>query len=497
MAMHYRELGNTGLRVSEISFGTIPILSGEVSILPYYYGKTQKDALDVLEYAYNEGVNLYDTAVVPEYGDAETKIGEFAKRHKDIIISDKARAYDYGTMTGAIDCSLRNLSREYCDIYFVHQVSPENQDMVFGSDGALDALVKQKQLGKIRFTGIATHHSKIFDRAINDSRVDVVQFPSNVLERGIIEKTVLCDTLGKGLLVCKIFAAGILTDFFSAAELCSFVLSYPISSAVVGFGSIGQVKAVDRATGSFQKVLLPDVIKRCSCASTIIPCIRCQECSCSKGLEIASIFRYYNYYMMGHRNWAYNKLLQISNATQTLCRDCGEKCCVGICKQGVVIPEKVHEVFLLRQSLSRRMSMNKLELRPGRDYIGVGVGGVIIRDGMILLVLRKRPPECGFWSIPGGKVEFGETVEEALLREIQEELGVEAHILAPLGVTNHILKNEGVHFVAPRFLVSIIGDPKNQDPEAHSALDWFPIDMVPENTTITTRAAIAAFQTYK
>ena len=87
--MNYRTLGKTGLLVSEISFGTIPILSGEVSILPHYYGLSDKEALAVMEKAYELGINLYDTAVVPEYGDAEKKVGKFLKTHPNIIISDK------------------------------------------------------------------------------------------------------------------------------------------------------------------------------------------------------------------------------------------------------------------------------------------------------------------------------------------------------------------------------------------------------------------------
>ena len=140
--------------------------------------------------------------------------------------------------------------------------------------------------------------------------------------------------------------------------------------------------------------------------------------------------------------------------------------------------------------------MENKQLKAGRDYIGVGVGAVILRDKKILLLLRNKSPESGCWTIPGGKVEFGETVEEAILREVQEEIGAEGRIIAPLGVTNHILKEEGVHFVSPRFLISIIGEPKNMEPASHSEMKWFPIDNLPENVTITTQKALAAFLTW-
>ena len=64
---------------------------------------------------------------------------------------------------------------------------------------------------------------------------------------------------------------------------------------------------------------------------------------------------------------------------------------------------------------------------------GVGCGAAIVRDGRLLLVKRKRPPEAGCWNLPGGKVDFGERVEDAIVREIAEETGLKIALLRPLG----------------------------------------------------------------
>ena len=61
-------------------------------------------------------------------------------------------------------------------------------------------------------------------------------------------------------------------------------------------------------------------------------------------------------------------------------------------------------------------------MRPDRPY--VGVGGVVLIDGRILLIRRGKPPLRGRWVIPGGTVELGETLHEAVIREIQEETGL-------------------------------------------------------------------------
>jgi len=60
--------------------------------------------------------------------------------------------------------------------------------------------------------------------------------------------------------------------------------------------------------------------------------------------------------------------------------------------------------------------------RPDRP--SVGVGAVLIHEGRVLLIRRGKEPLRGRWVVPGGTVELGETLEEALVREIQEETGL-------------------------------------------------------------------------
>lgn len=54
----------------------------------------------------------------------------------------------------------------------------------------------------------------------------------------------------------------------------------------------------------------------------------------------------------------------------------------------------------------------------------VGVGAVVVRNGLVLLVKRGVPPNCGLWAIPGGALEVGETLREGAEREIREETGI-------------------------------------------------------------------------
>ena len=118
-------------------------------------------------------------------------------------------------------------------------------------------------------------------------------------------------------------------------------------------------------------------------------------------------------------------------------------------------------------------------MKRGIDYIGVGVGAAIINNkGQILITKRgkKAKNERGKWEIPGGSVEFGETLEKAIKREIKEELGIEIEVIELLNVCSHIIKSENQHWVSPTYICKIKkGTPKILEPEKCDEIGWFTI----------------------
>jgi 8-oxo-dGTP diphosphatase len=118
--------------------------------------------------------------------------------------------------------------------------------------------------------------------------------------------------------------------------------------------------------------------------------------------------------------------------------------------------------------------------RAGIDYIGVGVGACIFNDqGRMLLSLRgeKARNESGKWEIPGGAVEFGETFEDAIIREVKEEIDVTIVVKQLLQVVSHILPEEKQHWVSPTYICQIIqGTPRIVEPEKSTELRWCSIE---------------------
>jgi mutator protein MutT len=139
-------------------------------------------------------------------------------------------------------------------------------------------------------------------------------------------------------------------------------------------------------------------------------------------------------------------------------------------------------------------------MRRGVDYIGVGVGAIIVdRDGRVFLAKRgaKAQNERGLWEFPGGAVEFGETLRDALKREIREEYAVTIEVGDLLTVTDHILPDEKQHWVSPSFICSIVeGTPTIVEPEKCDDIGWFALDDIPESLTQVTRHDLGLYKDY-
>lgn len=137
-------------------------------------------------------------------------------------------------------------------------------------------------------------------------------------------------------------------------------------------------------------------------------------------------------------------------------------------------------------------------MKRGVDYIGVGVGALIIDEAGRLFLAKRGPKaknERGLWEFPGGSVEFGERLQDALIREMEEEYGIIIAIDALFAVTDHLLPNEGQHWVSPSYLCHIVsGAPVIREPDKCSAIGWFALDDIPAELSLVSQHDLALYR---
>ncbi|MFM2403649.1 MAG: hypothetical protein RL223_1529 [Pseudomonadota bacterium] len=115
-----------------------------------------------------------------------------------------------------------------------------------------------------------------------------------------------------------------------------------------------------------------------------------------------------------------------------------------------------------------------------RPEVGVGVL-VQAADGRLLLGRRRGAHGAGTWSAPGGKLEFGESVEAAARRELGEETGLAVDHLQPGPWTNDVFDDAGRHFLTAFVLArGVRGEPCNREPDKCEGWHWFDWDALPQ-----------------
>ena len=98
------------------------------------------------------------------------------------------------------------------------------------------------------------------------------------------------------------------------------------------------------------------------------------------------------------------------------------------------------------------------------------VDAVVVRDGSVLLVRRAKEPFMGMWALPGGFVERGEPLEEAVLRELLEETGIEGRVLGIVGAYSRPDRDPRGHTVSVVYAVDPVdGEVRGGDDAAEAA----------------------------
>lgn len=128
-------------------------------------------------------------------------------------------------------------------------------------------------------------------------------------------------------------------------------------------------------------------------------------------------------------------------------------------------------------------------MREKEKKIGVGVGVIILKENKVLLGRRNSDPKKadsqlhgeGTWTLPGGKVDFGETLKEAGCREVLEETGIKINKdkLKLISISDDMVSD--AHFVTVGFLsAGFNGEAKVMEPDEIVEWQWFLLEKLPK-----------------
>lgn len=137
------------------------------------------------------------------------------------------------------------------------------------------------------------------------------------------------------------------------------------------------------------------------------------------------------------------------------------------------------------------------------DYIWVGCGWLVVnQQHQILLIRRTDKTQWGgwwLWSRPWWTVEFWETIEEAVIREIKEELDIDVELFGPKLYANDVRNENWIikhWFTGGRFARIIWWEVKNMEPEKHDVVEWFDLNKLPDNINEYTKQSIEEYKAY-
>ena len=316
--MEYRILGKSGLKVSTLGFGGIPIQRIDAA--------GTKILMDKLVSA---GVNYIDTA--RGYTVSESYLGQALEGIRDhFILATKSMSRTAETMAADIETSLNNLRTDYIDLYQVHNPTVAQLEQVCAPGGALEALKEAKATGKIGHIGITAHGLEVFRKALELDWVETIMFPYNIVETQGEELIAKCAEKNIGFIVMKPLAGGVLEDATLALRyICS---NKNIGVVIPGMAEVSEVEQ-NLAAVSDSSALSDKELERIEQIRKELGthfCRRCNYCApCAAGISIPSVFLFDGYFSRyGLGNWARSRYsLMAKKASDCIgCGICESRC---------------------------------------------------------------------------------------------------------------------------------------------------------------------------
>ena len=316
--MEYKILGKTGLKVSALGFGGIPIQRID-----------EEGSRELMHQLMDAGVNYIDSA--RGYTVSEEYIGYGLQGIRDqFVLATKSMARDKESMARDVEISLKNFRTDYIDLYQIHNPNEAQLETVCAPGGALEALLEAKAAGKIGHIGITLHSADVFRKALELDWVETVMFPYNIVETQAKELIKACAEKNIGFICMKPLAGGAIED---AQLAMRFIAHNP--DVTVTIPGMAEKKELDQNVASYcdKAPLTQEELEKIEKIRSELGnnfCRRCGYCApCTVGIGIPAALVAEGYHLRyGLASYAMARY-EASGAAASNCVDCGlceERC---------------------------------------------------------------------------------------------------------------------------------------------------------------------------
>lgn len=316
--MEYRILGKTGLKISRLGLGGIPIQRIDA-----------EGTRTLLHQMMEKGVNYIDTA--RGYTVSEEYLGYALEGIRDkFVLATKSMARDKASMARDIDISCKNLRTDYIDLYQVHNPSMQDLETVVAPGGALEALLEARSAGKIGHIGLTAHSLEVFEKALTYDWVETIMFPYNIVENQGEALMHRAAEQNVGFIVMKPLAGGAIEDATLALRYLN--QCQDVTVVIPGMADEAELEQnlaamEDTSPLTQQELDEMDTIRR-SLGTQF--CRRCNYCApCTVGIQIPSVFLMQGYLTRYNlEDWARKRYatLEVKASACVQCGACETRC---------------------------------------------------------------------------------------------------------------------------------------------------------------------------
>jgi len=247
-----RPLGKTGRQVSIYGLGGLYTVSMR---------DRHDEAVEIVNRAIDLGVNYIDTCTAYGTGASELNIGPVMKKRRDeVFLASKSEDYTYDGTMALFEQNLKRLQTDHIDLYQHHLLDGLGRlEQLQQKHSARQAFERLRDQGAIRYIGVTGHSSRVLADALNDYPYDCALITLNAAGAVMDDPEDLdrffrvAKAKGVGVIAMKVVARGaLIKQGLDIRRLLHYVLSYPVSTAIVGISAVSHLEENVRVASGFK-----------------------------------------------------------------------------------------------------------------------------------------------------------------------------------------------------------------------------------------------------